>query len=67
MAFGGGAIFGGEAQRESSGGANGVRPILAAVAAVGDSDPHLHDLARVVEAHDDGREQRAAPAGLAND
>jgi hypothetical protein len=29
---------------------------LAAVAAVGDSDPDLHDLARIVEADDNGRE-----------
>jgi hypothetical protein len=56
VALAGGAVFSGETQREPARGADGVRPVLAAVAAVGDSDPDLHDLARIVEADDNGRE-----------
>ena len=41
-----------------------VQPVLAAVAAIADSDANLHDLARVVEANNDSRKQWAAPAGL---
>jgi hypothetical protein len=55
VALGGGAVLGGEAQRESTRGANGLRPVLAAVAAVGDSNSNLHDLICIVEADDDGR------------
>ncbi len=56
MALGGGDILSGEAQRKPARGANGLRPVLAAVAAIGDSDPNLHDLVCIVEADDDGRE-----------
>jgi len=56
VALGGAAFVGGEAQCKPTRRANGLRSVLAAVAAVGDSDPDLHDLVRVVEADDDGRE-----------
>ena len=56
MGLGGGGVIGREAQREPTRGANGVRAVLAAVAAIVDSDPDLHDLVRIVEADDDGRE-----------
>jgi hypothetical protein len=56
VAVAGGAVIFGETQRETARGANGLRPVLAAVAAIADSDPNLHDLVRVVEADDDGRE-----------
>jgi len=55
VALGGGAVFGGEAQRESTRGANGLRTVLAAVAAIGDSNSNLHDLVCIFEADDDGR------------
>jgi len=39
VALGDGALVSGEAQREPPRGANGVDPILAAIATIGDADP----------------------------